>query len=50
MVVPVIYSETGSWAYITTMVTNATKTGCKISIHNLEDADRTVKVGYIIVG
>ena len=50
MVIPVIYTTGGKWAYYTAMISNLTKTGCTINVHNLENSQITVMVGYIIIG
>ena len=50
LVVPVVFSTTNGWGYITAMPANLTKTGCNLNLHNFDDANITVNVGYIILG
>lgn len=50
LVVPVVYSKSNVWGYITTMVSMLTKTGCTLNFHNFDNTDVTVCVGYIIMG
>lgn len=50
MVIPIIYSENNYWCYSTSMVSQITKTSCIINIHNLENIQVTINVGYIAFG
>ena len=50
LVVPIVYSTTGTWGYITAMPSSLTKTGCELCFHNFDDVNVIVCVGYIIVG
>lgn len=50
LVVPVVFSTTNTWGYITAMPSMLTKTGCRLNLHNFDDANITVSVGYIILG
>jgi len=50
MVIPIVYSTSGNWYYVTTMIANLNNTDCNLCIHNLQNTKITVQVGYIAIG
>lgn len=50
MVTPIVYSTSGTWCYLTSMVSNITESSCNLNFHNLEDRTIEIKIGYLAIG
>ena len=49
IVIPTVFSNGSVWGYITIMVADVSTKDCTICMHNLEDINRTVCVGCLII-